>query len=118
LEHSVFSLIQAQCPCWIFLRLKEPRGRGLGRSQGESLTTIRRKISIVSPSTAFLNFVGRWAFLVICASRKIWEVSQKWWHTPILPSLERQRQEDHELEASLSYTERSCLKTTITIITI
>jgi hypothetical protein len=33
-----------------------------------------------------------------------------WRYTPIILTLRRYRQEDHELEASLSYTVRACLK--------
>jgi len=39
--------------------------------------------------------------------RKHW----MWWHTPLLPTLGRQRQKDlRESETSQSYTERPCLK--------
>jgi hypothetical protein len=35
-----------------------------------------------------------------------------WWFTPIIPMLGRLRQEDSELEVSLDYLARSCLRKT------
>jgi hypothetical protein len=32
------------------------------------------------------------------------------WHVPIIPALRRLRQTDHELQTSLDYTVRFCLK--------
>lgn len=32
-----------------------------------------------------------------------------WWHTPVIPALEKLRQEDHKLEASLGYRARPCI---------
>jgi hypothetical protein len=34
-----------------------------------------------------------------------------WWHTPVIPALGRQRQEDCKLEANLNCIARTCLKT-------
>jgi hypothetical protein len=36
--------------------------------------------------------------------------SQMWWFMPIIPEFGRQKQEDHEFKASLSYTERPYFK--------
>jgi hypothetical protein len=41
---------------------------------------------------------------------KMFLMSQAWWHIPVIPVLKRLRQEDHEFETSLSYTDRLCLK--------
>jgi hypothetical protein len=36
--------------------------------------------------------------------------SQAWWRTPIIPTVRKQRQEVHELKASLSYIANFVLK--------
>jgi hypothetical protein len=41
---------------------------------------------------------------------KIKSVGQACWYTPIIPALRRSKQKDHEFEASLGYTARTCLK--------
>jgi hypothetical protein len=37
-----------------------------------------------------------------------------WWYTFVKPALRRLRKEDHEIEVSLGYTVRPCLKHTKT----
>jgi hypothetical protein len=37
--------------------------------------------------------------------------SLAWWCIPVIPALEKQRQEDQKFETSLGYIVRSCLKT-------
>jgi hypothetical protein len=37
-------------------------------------------------------------------------MSRVWWHTPIMPALQRVRQEDAQLQASLGHAVRLCLK--------
>jgi hypothetical protein len=46
----------------------------------------------------------------ICSKTKISVSWMQWWLTSIIPALKRLRKEDPELEASLNYIARFCLK--------
>jgi hypothetical protein len=47
---------------------------------------------------------------VCWCAKQCWPVGQAWWYTPVISTLWWQRQEDHELQASLGYIARHCLK--------
>jgi hypothetical protein len=48
---------------------------------------------------------------VLPCSLKTKVKEQAWWYLTVIPALQGLRQEDGELEASLGYTVRPCLKT-------
>lgn len=95
----------------MILRLK------VGGKESEPGKENAEEMSFLVPELAFASFVRQnwvtwtekgWKYSV--HFNTYYNMSQAWWHIPVIPAITELRQKDWKLEARLGYTVRPCVK--------